>query len=130
MEQASQLENKTTTLRAQYQTVSDNLLKAQNSSRMASEQRAERLSLVEPASLPDRPQSPNRPILILGGAAAGLLLGFMIALGLELVRKPIRSPLQLEGLGYPVIGVVPLLKFGAQPRLFGLLRRRGKQVAA
>ena len=66
-EQAMQLENRATTLRTQYQTISENLLKAQNSARMASEQRAERLSLVEPANLPDHPFSPNRPLLIGGG---------------------------------------------------------------
>jgi uncharacterized coiled-coil DUF342 family protein len=43
MEQAMQLENRATTLRNQYQSVSENLLKAQNGARMASEQRAERI---------------------------------------------------------------------------------------
>src|SRR3954453_747155 len=75
MEQAMQLENRATTLRNQYQQISENLLKAQNSSRMASQQRAERLSLVEPANLPDPPFSPNRPLLVAAGAAAGLGLG-------------------------------------------------------
>ena len=70
-EQAMQLENRGETLRTQYQTISENLLKAQNSSRMATEQRAERLSLVEPANLPDHPFSPNRPLFI-AAAAAGL----------------------------------------------------------
>ena len=55
MEQAMQLESRANTLRNQYQQISENLLKAQNSARMATEQRAERLSLVEPANLPDRP---------------------------------------------------------------------------
>jgi uncharacterized protein involved in exopolysaccharide biosynthesis len=128
MEQASQLEGRATTLRAQYQSVSDNLLKAQNSSRMASEQRAERLSLVEPASLPDRPQSPNRPLLILGASAAGLLLGFFIALAIEFIRKPIRSPRQLERMGLPVIGVVPLLRATSRRRSPVLFWRREKQL--
>ncbi len=75
MEQAMQLESRATTLRNQYQQISENLLKAQNSARMATEQRAERLSLVEPANLPDRPYSPNRPLLVAAGAAAGLVLG-------------------------------------------------------
>src|SRR5437868_11218114 len=118
MEQAMQLESRATTLRNQYQQVSENLLKAQNSSRMASEQRAERLSLVEPANLPDRPFSPNRPLLMAAGAAAGLALGLMLALGLELLTRPVRSPRQLERLGLPVIGVVPLLKTKQRPRRF------------
>jgi succinoglycan biosynthesis transport protein ExoP len=114
MEQAMQLENRANTLRNQYQEVSENLLKAQNSARMATEQRAERLSLVEPANLPDQPFSPNRKLLIAAGAAAGLALGLLLALGLELVSRPVRSPKQIEGLGLPVIGVVPLLKLKQQ----------------
>lgn len=86
MEEAMQLESRTNALRTQYQTISENLLKAQNSARMASEQRAERLSLVEPANLPDHPFSPNRPLLIAAAAAAGLGFGLLLALGLELVN--------------------------------------------
>ena len=130
MEQAMQLESRATTLRNQYQTVSENLLKAQNSSRMASEQRAERLSLVEPANLPDRPFSPNRPLLVAAGAAAGLALGLMLALGLELLTRPVRSPRQLERLGLPVIGVVPLLKTKQRPRRFPAFLSREKRLAA
>jgi succinoglycan biosynthesis transport protein ExoP len=132
MEQAMQLENRATTLRNQYQTISENLLKAQNSSRMASEQRAERLSLVEPANLPDHPYSPNRLLLIAGGAAAGLLLGLLVALGLELTMKPVRSPKQVERLGLPMIGVVPLLKTRTKSRGVRLpaFLSREKRIAA
>lgn len=56
LEQASQLENQANTLRDQYKEVAANLLKAQGSARLASEQRGERLSLVDPANLPDQPQ--------------------------------------------------------------------------
>ena len=129
LEQAMQLESRASALRNQYQQVSENLLKAQNSARMASEQRAERLSLVEPANLPDRPFSPNRLMLIGGGAAAGLGLGLLLALGLELLNRPIRSPRQIESLGVPVIGVVPLLKPKTHPRRFGFFSRE-KRLAA
>jgi succinoglycan biosynthesis transport protein ExoP len=130
MEQAMQLENRATTLRNQYQEISENLLKAQNSARMATEQRAERLSLVEPANLPDHPYSPNRPLLIAGGAAAGLILGMLLALALELLRKPVRSPRQLERLGLPVIGVVPLLKTKTHARRLPAFFSREKRLAA
>jgi uncharacterized protein involved in exopolysaccharide biosynthesis len=131
MEQAMQLENRATSLRNQYQAVSENLLKAQNSSRMASEQRAERLSLVEPANLPDHPFSPNRLMLIGAGAAGGLALGLLLALGLELINRPVRSPRQLEQLGLPVIGIVPLIKTKQQrPRRFPAFLSREKRLAA
>ena len=129
LEQAMQLESRASALRNQYQQVSENLLKAQNSARMASEQRAERLSLVEPANLPDRPYSPNRLMMIGGGAAAGLGLGLLLALGLELLGRPIRSPRQIESLGVPVIGVVPLLKPKTTSRRFGFFSRE-KRLAA
>jgi uncharacterized protein involved in exopolysaccharide biosynthesis len=130
MEQAMQLENRASTLRNQYQQVSENLLKAQNSSRMASEQRAERLSLVEPASLPDQPFSPNRVKLIGGAAAAGLVLGLLLALVMEILAKPVRSPRQVEQLGLPIIGVVPLLKTGTRPKRLASFFSREKRLAA
>src|SRR3954447_14367543 len=132
LEQAMQLENRATTLRNQYQQISENLLKAQNSARMATEQRAERLSLVEPANLPDRPYSPNRPLLIGAGAAGGLVLGLLLALAIEFVNRPVRSPRQLEQLDLPVIGLVPLIKTKAQPRAKGLrnMLSREKRLAA
>jgi capsular polysaccharide biosynthesis protein len=99
---------------------------------MATEQRAERLSLVEPANLPDRPFSPNRPLLAAAGAAGGLALGLLLALGLELLGKPIRSPRQLEQLDLPVIGLVPLIKAKPQPRTgrFPGMFSREKRLAA
>jgi polysaccharide biosynthesis transport protein len=129
-EQAMQLETRASTLRTQYQTISENLLKAQNSARMATEQRAERLSLVEPANLPDHPYSPDRPLLISIAAAAGLLLGLALALILELAVKPIRSPRQLEKLGMPVIGVVPLLKQKTRGSRLRAFLSREKRLAA
>ena len=131
-EQAMQLENQANTLRTQYQQISESLLKAQNGARMASEQRGEHLSLVEPANLPDRPFSPNRPLYVAAGAAAGLILGMLLALLLELISRPVRSPRQIEQLGIPMIGVVPLLKTKTKSRS-GRLRAlfsREKRVAA
>lgn len=109
LEQAMQLESQASTLREQYRAVAGDLLKAQNGSRMATEQRAERLSLVDAPDLPDTPQSPNRMLLILGGLGAGIGLGLILALAVELVKRPLRSPNQIEGLGLPVLGVVPVL---------------------
>ena len=130
MEQAMQLENRASTLRTQYQQISQNLLKAQNSLRMTSERRAEHLTLVEPASLPDQPHSPNRPFIIGLAAVAGLFLGLLAALALELLFRPIRSPRQLELMQVPVIGIVPLIRTKVPARRFQFLPWREKHVAA
>ncbi|MFN2473906.1 MAG: Wzz/FepE/Etk N-terminal domain-containing protein [Sphingomicrobium sp.] len=130
LEQAMQLENRAGTLRDQYKDVSANLLKAQNSERMANEQRAERLSLVDAPDLPDHPHSPNRPLLIVGGLAAGLMLGLFLALGLELLNQPLRSPSQVEAMGLPVLGVVPVLTtVKKERRRFGWGFRRKESFA-
>jgi protein tyrosine kinase modulator len=135
LEEASQLENRANALREQYKGVSTDLLKAQTNARMTSEQRGERLSLVEAASLPDHPNWPNRPLLIGAGVLAGLALGLLSTLVVELVRRPLRSPVQIEGMGLPVIGIVPIFPADAQPkkkwRLFTFKRlgRREPELA-
>lgn len=107
LEQASQLESRASALRDQLKTVSDDLLKAQNNSRMANEQRAARLTLVEVPSLPDDPHWPNRPLVIGAGALAGLFLGTILALLAEFVARPLRSPAQIEALNVAILGIVP-----------------------
>lgn len=124
MEQAMQLENQAAGLREQYKAVANDLLKAQASARLANEQRAERLSLIEPPNLPDTPYSPNRPLLIAGGAIAGLLLGLLLGFAVEFIVRPLRSPAQIEGLGLPVLGVVPLLGAEKKRRLFSFRRKK------
>ena len=129
LEQASQLENQANTFRDQYRVVAANLLKAQGTARLASEQRGERLSLVEPANLPDQPQWPNRPLLIAAGALVGLVLGILLALAVELLNRPIRSPGQIEGLGLPVLGLVPVFETGERKQRFRLMRKREASIA-
>ena len=129
MEQASQLEDRANALRTQYKSVADDLMKAQAGARMASEQRGERLSLVEPADLPDQPNWPNRPLLIAAGALAGAVLGLLLALIVEILRRPLRSPVQLEGLGFPVVGIVPIIDRGVKRRWWQFFRRQEAELA-
>jgi polysaccharide biosynthesis transport protein len=107
MEQVMQLDNRANSLRLQLQDVSAKLLSAQNSARMAQEQKGERLSVVDPPVVPDSPTSPNRPLLILGGLGAGLGLGLLLALMLEFVLRPIRGVDQISGMGLEPLAVVP-----------------------
>ena len=129
LEQAMQLESRASALREQYKGVAIDLLKAQNSARMAGEQRAERLSLVDAPDLPDTPQSPNRPLFIWGGLAAGIVAGFFLALVAEIMSRPLRSPLQIQAMGFPVLGLVPVLGPSAQSGLRSFFKRGGKRFA-
>ncbi len=129
LEQAMQLESQVSGLRDQYKSVAEDLLKAQNRARLTNEQRAERLSLVEPPNLPDRPYSPNRLLLISGGAIFGLLFGLVLALAMEFLRRPLRSPSQIEALGLPVLGVVPLLGEERRAKWFSWFKKKRSKFA-
>ena len=135
MQQVSQLQAKAESIRANLSKVSANLLNAQSMSKIVDQQRGERLSLIEPPVTPDRPYSPNRPLLIIGGVVAGLALGFLLALLAELIFQPIRSVGQLTGvLGEPPLAVVPTLSGRARRARkkgwFGRSRRRAAVGAA
>jgi polysaccharide biosynthesis transport protein len=57
----------------------ENLAKAQLSADMEGRKQGEKLELLDPASLPGTPTEPKRPVIISIGAAAGLLLGIVLA---------------------------------------------------
>lgn len=121
-EQVSQLEARATTLRDQLREVSGNVLRAQNSARMAQEQKGERLSVIDPPSAPDKPVSPNRLLLIGGGIAGGLGLGVVLALALEFLLRPIRGVGQIQSLGLEPLALVPTFVPDLPP---GAKKRRG-----
>lgn len=129
MERASQLSSQANALREQYKTVAGNLMRAQGSARLANEQRAERLSLVEPPNMPDQPHWPNRPIMIGAGAVAGLALGLLLAMLVELLNRPLRSPAQVQSMGMPILGVVPILQTLQRKKRFRLFKKREKRFA-
>lgn len=136
-QEVQQLQAKADTVRANLSKVSENLLNARSLSKLADQQRGERLTLVEPPVTPDRPTSPNRPLLIAGGLAGGLFAGLVLALLVELLLRPIRDPGQLTALlGEPPLTVVPVFAHrdqGSRRRFnFGRLRlpflRRRRQA--
>lgn len=58
--------------------------------------RAANVELVDPAVLPDRPVKPNRPLIVFGAAAFGLLLGMGAALLRRALHEGIHSVDRLE----------------------------------
>jgi len=121
LEQVNQLEARASGLRDQLKDITGNVLRAQNSARMAQEQKGERLTVVDPPAAPDHPVSPNRLMLIGGGVAGGLGLGLVLALALEFLMRPIRGVDQLKALGLETLTVVPTFTPDLAP---GQKRRR------
>jgi succinoglycan biosynthesis transport protein ExoP len=110
-ESIRQLEAKANGLRENYQRISGNLLAAEAAQKMDAEQRGERLVLVDPPTLPDEPNSPNRGLLIVGGFAIGIAIGLGLALLIELFQRPIRGSQALQSLlGVGPLVVIPTLK--------------------
>lgn len=129
-QEVQQLQSRADMLRANLARVSTNLLNARSLSKLGDDQLGERLTLIEPPVTPDRPTSPNRPLLIAGGILGGIAAGLGLVLLIELIQRPIRSAAQLaQALGEPPLAVVPVLN--AKPsRLARLFQRRAKRKHA
>lgn len=132
-QQASQLQQQLDGLNEQYQESAKKLAAAQTGQRVESEQRGERLTLVDPPVVTNEPHWPNRWLIIGGGIAGGLALGILLAFAFELMKAPVRGPAAAAAAagGGALLGAIPVLKF-TQPdtkpkRRF--LRRRAKEAA-
>ena len=91
MDQIAQLQQKLDGLNVQYQQVATKLMQAQATAKMKNELKGERLTVIDPPVVPDKPDWPNRPLFIGGGALAGLGLGIVLMFGIELILRPIRG---------------------------------------
>ena len=73
---------------------------------------------------PRRPVTPNVPLGVATGMAAGLLLGLAAAIGREQLDRSIRVPGDIEqDLGMSVLGLLPIVD-GPSPALYGARRRK------
>jgi hypothetical protein len=90
-QEIQRLQEQLSNLTSQYRRVSDQLLAARAGKKVEDEQQGERLTVIEAASVPDEPVSPNRPAIIGAITAAGLGFGLALILLIELIMKPIRD---------------------------------------
>ena len=63
--------------------------------------------IIDPARVPLTPTKPNRKLIILGGFAMGIFLGFLSAIAAELLDSTIRSPKEIELYRKPIIALLP-----------------------
>lgn len=92
--------------------------------RLETARQSERLTVIEPAPLPDYPVTTARKKKALMGAAASLMLALLAAFLLDLRRPVLRTAAQMEretGLA-PVVSI-PVMD--TRPPRRGVFRRRG-----
>lgn len=89
----------------QYNSAIARLAQATMGNRIEDSQRGQRVSLIEPATVPASPTRPNRKRIAAMGIAGGLALagGFFVLL--ELLNRTVRRPVELER----AMGVTPLV---------------------
>ena len=92
----------------------NDLLKKEQDSQMAVElerkQQGQQFRVLDPANLPDKPSFPNRLAFAGGGLAAGLGLGIVLALFIEIQNTSMRSERDVEfALRLPVLAMVPAI---------------------
>jgi uncharacterized protein involved in exopolysaccharide biosynthesis len=97
-----------------YQDLLANKSKSDIALRMEQQQEGEQMHLLNPANLPDSPSFPKRFFCAGGGLGAGLVLGFLLAMWLELRDQSIRTQADAEAvLELPMLVAVPWVVDGA-----------------
>ncbi len=85
--------------------------------------KGDRITLLEPASTPNEPSSPNRMMIIGGGFGIGLMLSVGLFILLELMTQAIRRPSEIEKkLDFSPLAILPEFEVAAHRRW----RRIGK----
>ncbi|AEI96564.1 GumC family protein [Roseobacter litoralis] len=72
-----------------------NLNASQMSERIETTAQGQRITIIESATIPNVPTGPNRPLIAIAGAAAGIGLASVYFVLLELLNRTIRRPAEL-----------------------------------
>jgi uncharacterized protein involved in exopolysaccharide biosynthesis len=94
-----------------YREVKSKQMQAEVSQELEQNRKAERFSLGEPAHLPERPVSPNRPVIALAGLIAAMGSGLGLAWLREAFDMSVKGPLDLARIAtVPVLTPIPYIE--------------------
>jgi uncharacterized protein involved in exopolysaccharide biosynthesis len=95
----------------QYDQAADRLATAAQGERIELLSKGERISVIENATVPGEPSSPNRPMIAGAGAVIGVGLGSALIFLMEFLNQAIRRPVDLERqLGVTPIATLPYIR--------------------
>jgi polysaccharide biosynthesis transport protein len=98
------------TLRAHYNRLLDRKLSAQMASNLEDHQKGERFQTLDLATVPTRPSSPNRPLIVLGAIFGGVFVGLAVAVVVDLSDSAVRGEKEASRiLGVPVLAGIPVI---------------------
>ena len=94
--------------KANYRSLLDKKFSAEMATDMEHRQKSERFTIIDPARVPEKPISPNRPLLGGGGSLVGLVIGLAFGIGTELRKNVVLGEWELPT-GVPVLGRLPFI---------------------
>ncbi len=105
------------TLRKNYESLLTKREDAKVAASMEDRAAGEQFRTLDAARLPEKPISPNRPMIDLMGAAAGLAIGLGLVAFLEYRDNSFRTDEEvLRVLSLPVVAIIPVMLSGAERR--------------
>lgn len=108
-------------LQQQYNLAVDRLSRASTGERIEVTAQGQRVSVIEPPVVPNRPSKPNRAVIAAGGCFMGILAGLGLVVLLELLNRPVRRPEDLIAR----LDITPLATIPYIPTPGEIWRRRG-----
>jgi succinoglycan biosynthesis transport protein ExoP len=112
------------TLQVRYRELKSKQMSAEVAEVLEKDRKGERFSLIDPPQLPERPVSPNRPMILLVGALISAAGGIGWGALLEAFDRSVKGVRELQRLAsVPLLGAVPYVENEAD------LRRRRRTLA-
>ena len=107
----STLERRQDDIQQQYSAAQANLSTAATGERLEVLSKGERFEVIETATPPQWPTSPNRKLLAAASVAAGIAAGLGLIVLLELLNRAIRRPVEItNALGIQTFGTIPYVR--------------------
>jgi len=98
-------------LKASYDDLLKKKLDAEVSQNLEKRQKGEQFQILDPADLPQKPFSPDRPKVFGIAFAAAMLIGFGGAIGFEMINPTLRGKQEFQHFfQVPVLGSIPIIR--------------------